>query len=90
MDERGQILNTVFTIAVAGIAVIITLYVFGNVSALIENIAGENSTVITEIVQGVYQAFQMFPIVFIVMIAGLIISVLLNWTGIGLGGGARE
>lgn len=80
-DSRGiSILNTVMTIAISGIALMVTLLVIGQVSGLVDNL-DNSSAPIGGIIDGIYNAYQLAPVVFIVMFAGLIISVLLAWTG---------
>lgn len=86
MGQRGQVVSTIMTIAIAGITLVVTLYVFGSVGNLIENLNSSDSP-ITSIIDSVYDAFNMAPIIFIVLIAGLVISVLMRWTN---GGNSRR
>ncbi|MBW2675673.1 MAG: hypothetical protein JRD89_20080, partial [Deltaproteobacteria bacterium] len=72
-EQRGQVLNVILTIVVAGIALMIGLYVFSSVQGAIP----DNSSILTEIANAIYNAFSMAPIILIVLVASAIIGVLL-------------
>jgi len=71
--EKGQALNTILSLVIAGVALVIGVYVFSEVEGSMDYV--DNSH-IDNIVSDLYGAYGMTPIVLIVMVAGAIIAVL--------------
>lgn len=73
LGRSGQALGTIISLVVAGIGLMIGVYVFSETESAMD--ITENSR-LDNIVGDIYGAYSMTPIILIVLIAGAIIGVL--------------
>ncbi len=76
LGTAGQALNTILTLVIAGVALVIGVYVFSEVEGSMDITDGST---LDNIVGDLYGAYGMTPIVLIVLVAGAIISVLVQF-----------
>ncbi|KXA91938.1 hypothetical protein AKJ37_06450 [candidate division MSBL1 archaeon SCGC-AAA259I09] len=77
-DSHGQALTTILNLVIAGIALVIGVYIFSEVAGQINT---TDNSQLDNIIGDIYGAYGMTPIILIVLIAGAIISVLLAFRG---------